>query len=88
MYCVCGCRQYMVAIPAILESGAETRFCASLLEPSETLEMSVTLMSQEANTTLLEKTSSVEFHTCIDFKVSNFPDLIDLLILTKCVGKI
>ncbi|KAF1393528.1 hypothetical protein PFLUV_G00016930 [Perca fluviatilis] len=61
--------QYMVAIPAILESGAETRFCASLLEPSETLEMSVTLMSQEANTTLLEKTSSVEFHTCIDFKV-------------------
>ncbi|KAF1393511.1 hypothetical protein PFLUV_G00016750 [Perca fluviatilis] len=61
--------QYMVAIPAILESGAETRFCASLLEPSETLEMSVTLMSEEANTTLLEKTSSVEFHTCIDFKV-------------------
>ncbi|XP_039643075.1 alpha-2-macroglobulin-like isoform X2 [Perca fluviatilis] len=61
--------QYMVAIPAILESGAETRFCASLLEPSETLEMSVTLMSEEANTTLLEKTSSVEFHTCIEFKV-------------------
>ncbi|XP_028429998.1 alpha-2-macroglobulin [Perca flavescens] len=61
--------QYMVTIPAVLESGAETKFCASLLEPSETLEMSVTLMSEEANTTLLEKTSSIEFHTCIEFKV-------------------
>ncbi|XP_039678890.1 alpha-2-macroglobulin-like [Perca fluviatilis] len=61
--------QYMVAIPAILESGAETKFCASLLQPSETLEMSVTLMSQEANTTLLKETSSQEFHTCTKFKV-------------------
>uniref|UniRef100_A0A8C9XM84 Alpha-2-macroglobulin n=1 Tax=Sander lucioperca TaxID=283035 RepID=A0A8C9XM84_SANLU len=67
--CVCGCRQYMVAIPAILESGAETKFCASLLQPSETLEMSVTLMSQEKNTTLLTETSSKEFHTCTEFKV-------------------
>uniref|UniRef100_A0A8C9XLT2 Alpha-2-macroglobulin-like n=1 Tax=Sander lucioperca TaxID=283035 RepID=A0A8C9XLT2_SANLU len=62
--------QYMVAIPAILESGAETKFCASLLQPSETLEMSVTLMSQEKNTTLLTETSSKEFHTCTEFKVS------------------
>uniref|UniRef100_A0A8C9X886 Alpha-2-macroglobulin n=1 Tax=Sander lucioperca TaxID=283035 RepID=A0A8C9X886_SANLU len=68
--CVCGCRQYMVAIPAILESGAETKFCASLLQPSETLEMSVTLMSQEKNTILLKKSSSKEFHTCTEFKVS------------------
>uniref|UniRef100_A0A8C9XGA6 Alpha-2-macroglobulin-like n=1 Tax=Sander lucioperca TaxID=283035 RepID=A0A8C9XGA6_SANLU len=60
---------YMVAIPAILESGAETKFCASLLQPSETLEMSVTLMSQEKNTTLLTETSSKEFHTCTEFKV-------------------
>ncbi|XP_035857586.1 alpha-2-macroglobulin-like isoform X4 [Sander lucioperca] len=61
--------QYMVAIPAILESGAETKVCASLLQPSETLEMSVTLMSQEKNTTLLKETSSKEFHTCTEFKV-------------------
>uniref|UniRef100_A0A8C9XB82 Alpha-2-macroglobulin-like n=1 Tax=Sander lucioperca TaxID=283035 RepID=A0A8C9XB82_SANLU len=60
---------YMVAIPAILESGAETKFCASLLEPSQTLEMSVTLMCQEANTILLKKSSSKEFHTCTEFKV-------------------
>lgn len=64
------CRQYMVAIPAILEAGAETKFCASLLQPNETLVMTVTLMSQEENTILLQKTSSEEFHTCVPFKVS------------------
>ncbi|XP_027136420.1 alpha-2-macroglobulin-like [Larimichthys crocea] len=61
--------QYMVAIPAILEAGAETKFCASLLQPKETLVMTVTLMSQDENTTLLQETSSEEFHTCVPFKV-------------------
>ncbi|XP_008296528.1 alpha-2-macroglobulin-like [Stegastes partitus] len=61
--------QYMVAIPAVLEAGAETKFCASLLKPSETLITTVTLMSKETNTTLLEKTSNTEFHTCIQFQV-------------------
>ncbi|XP_027136076.1 alpha-2-macroglobulin-like [Larimichthys crocea] len=61
--------QYMVAIPAILEAGAETKFCASLLQPKETLVMTVTLMSQDENTTLLQKTSNEEFHTCVPFKV-------------------
>ncbi|XP_044057400.1 alpha-2-macroglobulin-like isoform X2 [Siniperca chuatsi] len=60
--------QYMVAIPAVLEAGAETKVCASLLQPNETLVMSVTLMSQEQNITLLKKTSSIEFHTCNQFK--------------------
>ncbi len=60
----------MVAIPAVLEAGAETKFCASLLQPNENLVMTVTLVSQEKNTTLLQKTSSKEFHTCTQFKVS------------------
>ncbi|XP_044057401.1 alpha-2-macroglobulin-like [Siniperca chuatsi] len=60
--------QYMVAIPAVLEAGAETKVCASLLQPNETLIMSVTLMSQEHNIALLKETSSIEFHTCTQFK--------------------
>ncbi|XP_047195468.1 alpha-2-macroglobulin-like [Hippoglossus stenolepis] len=60
---------YMVAIPAVLEAGAETKFCASLLKPNETLDMTITLISAEMNTTLLRKSSSQEFHDCIDFKV-------------------
>ncbi|XP_039986149.1 alpha-2-macroglobulin-like isoform X2 [Xiphias gladius] len=60
--------QYMVAVPAIIEAGVETKFCASLLHPNETLAFTITLMSQEKNTTLLKQTSSEEFHTCTTFK--------------------
>ncbi|XP_007575635.1 alpha-2-macroglobulin-like [Poecilia formosa] len=60
---------YMVAIPAVLESGAETKFCASLLQPTESLLMMVTLVSQHSSITLLEKTSSTEFNECFQFQV-------------------
>uniref|UniRef100_A0A671UX03 Alpha-2-macroglobulin domain-containing protein n=1 Tax=Sparus aurata TaxID=8175 RepID=A0A671UX03_SPAAU len=60
--------QYMVAIPAVVEAGAQTRFCVSLLQPSETLVMTVTLISQEKRTVLFEKTTSTEFHTCVQFQ--------------------
>ncbi|KAM9853544.1 alpha-2-macroglobulin-like protein 1 [Aulostomus maculatus] len=60
--------QYMVAIPAAMEAGSEAKFCASLLKPNETLVMTVTLMSNEKNTTLLQETSSKEFHSCVQFK--------------------
>ncbi|RVE64678.1 hypothetical protein OJAV_G00128200 [Oryzias javanicus] len=59
---------YTVAVPAVLQAGAMTKFCASLLEPNETLTMKVALIYRERNTTLFEKTSSVEFHECIDFQ--------------------
>lgn len=64
------CRSYLVGIPAILESGAETNFCASLLHPNETLTMTVFLNSEEENITLFKETSSKDFHKCHKFKVS------------------
>ncbi|XP_036942928.1 alpha-2-macroglobulin-P-like [Acanthopagrus latus] len=60
--------QYMVATPAVIEAGAQTKFCASLLQPSETLVMTVTLISQEKRTILFEETTSTEFHTCVQFQ--------------------
>ncbi|KAK0152811.1 Ovostatin [Merluccius polli] len=60
---------YMVTIPAVLEAGAESRFCLSLLRPNETLQMTVTLMSEEENITLFQQTSDEGFHNCILFKV-------------------
>ncbi|KAM3616371.1 uncharacterized protein V6R79_016920 [Siganus canaliculatus] len=60
---------YMVAIPAVLESGAQSKFCASLLEPNETVVMTVTLMTKEANSTLLRVSSDREFHRCTPFTV-------------------
>uniref|UniRef100_A0A3P9INP9 Alpha-2-macroglobulin-like n=1 Tax=Oryzias latipes TaxID=8090 RepID=A0A3P9INP9_ORYLA len=74
LFCICVklnllcCRHYMVAIPAVLEAGTVTKFCASLLEPNEILTMKVALMYQQKNTTLFEKTSNTEFHECIDFQ--------------------
>uniref|UniRef100_A0A8D3CJN8 Si:ch211-212c13.8 n=1 Tax=Scophthalmus maximus TaxID=52904 RepID=A0A8D3CJN8_SCOMX len=51
-------------------SGAETKFCVSLLQPNETLDMTITLSSEEQNTTtLLKKTTSEEFHECLQFQV-------------------
>ncbi|XP_029028281.1 alpha-2-macroglobulin-like [Betta splendens] len=61
--------QYMVAVPAVLEAGAETRFCASLLKPNMNVVMTVTLRSERENTTLFRQTSNEEFHTCSQFKV-------------------
>uniref|UniRef100_A0A7N8XN56 Alpha-2-macroglobulin-like n=1 Tax=Mastacembelus armatus TaxID=205130 RepID=A0A7N8XN56_9TELE len=65
---------YMVAVPAVLEAGAETKFCASLLQPNETLVMTVSLTSEERRrrrrgSTLLKQRASVEFHICAQFKV-------------------
>uniref|UniRef100_A0AAZ1WXR9 Alpha-2-macroglobulin-like n=1 Tax=Oreochromis aureus TaxID=47969 RepID=A0AAZ1WXR9_OREAU len=60
--------QYLVAIPAVIEAGAEAKFCATLRQPSGTLVMTVTLMSREKNTTLFTHTSNEEFQTCVQFK--------------------
>uniref|UniRef100_A0A667ZFY2 Alpha-2-macroglobulin bait region domain-containing protein n=1 Tax=Myripristis murdjan TaxID=586833 RepID=A0A667ZFY2_9TELE len=60
---------YMVAIPAVLEAGADTQFCASLLQPNETLLMTVTLTSQAENRTLLTEKADTDLHTCVKFKV-------------------
>ncbi|XP_056297584.1 alpha-2-macroglobulin-like [Pseudoliparis swirei] len=66
--------QYMVAIPATLESGAETKLCASLLQPNETLVMIITLKSSEENTTLFKQASNKDFHSCTQFTVPSGKD--------------
>ncbi|KAM9318615.1 alpha-2-macroglobulin-like [Pholidichthys leucotaenia] len=62
-------RHFMVTVPAVLEAGAEAKFCTTLRQPGETLAMTVTLRSNEKNTSLLTHTSNEEFHTCTQFKV-------------------
>lgn len=63
-------RQYMVAVPAILEAAGESKFCVSLLDPNETLTVTVSLKSQELNSTLMQMESVVDFHLCREFEVS------------------
>lgn len=69
----------MVVIPAVIEAGAESKLCASLLQPNETLVMTITLISQEKKTDLFQKTSSTEFHTCVQFQVTSLHSIVPVV---------
>ncbi|XP_045079331.1 alpha-2-macroglobulin-like isoform X2 [Coregonus clupeaformis] len=82
---ICVCQEtagpvYMVAIPAVIQAGSEAKLCASLLQPNETLVMTISLMADGQNKILLHKSSDQEFHRCFQFqaphvksdKVQNF----------------
>ncbi|XP_065816801.1 alpha-2-macroglobulin-like protein 1 [Labrus bergylta] len=60
---------YMVAIPAVVEAGAESRFSVSLMKPSGIMVMTITLRTKQATLTLLHKISSLEFHNVFKFQV-------------------
>ncbi|XP_069004470.1 alpha-2-macroglobulin-like [Embiotoca jacksoni] len=60
---------YMVTIPAVLEAGAQTKFCTSLLQANKILVMTVSLVSKNKKTILLQETSDTQFHTCTEFQV-------------------
>lgn len=64
------CRQYMVAIPAVLESAEMSRVCVNLLQTNQSLIITVTLRSPEENTTIFSMISSKEFYSCTEFQVS------------------
>lgn len=59
----------MVAVPAVLQTADMAKLCVSLWQPNETISMTITLMSQEDNTTIFQMISREEFHTCIEFEV-------------------
>uniref|UniRef100_A0A673Y0U7 Alpha-2-macroglobulin-like n=1 Tax=Salmo trutta TaxID=8032 RepID=A0A673Y0U7_SALTR len=73
-------RVYMVAIPAVIQAGSEAKLCASLLQPNETLVMTISLIADEQSKILLQESSDQEFHRCFQFqaphvesdKVQNF----------------
>uniref|UniRef100_A0A4W5JXB1 Alpha-macroglobulin receptor-binding domain-containing protein n=1 Tax=Hucho hucho TaxID=62062 RepID=A0A4W5JXB1_9TELE len=82
---LCVCQEtprpvYMVAIPAVIQAGSEAKLCASLLQPNETLVMTISLMADGQNKRLLHESSDQEFHRCFQFqaphvksdKVQNF----------------
>uniref|UniRef100_A0A4W5JHV1 Alpha-macroglobulin receptor-binding domain-containing protein n=1 Tax=Hucho hucho TaxID=62062 RepID=A0A4W5JHV1_9TELE len=78
---LCVCQEtprpvYMVAIPAVIQAGSEAKLCASLLQPNETLVMTISLMADGQNKRLLHESSDQEFHRCFQFQVS--PPLVDI----------
>lgn len=63
------CRQYMVAIPAVLESADIARVCVNLLQTNQSLDITVTLRSPDENTTIFSMVSSEAFYSCTEFQV-------------------
>ncbi|XP_065816569.1 alpha-2-macroglobulin-like protein 1 [Labrus bergylta] len=59
----------MVAIPAVLEAGAESRFSVSLMKPSRNMVMTITLRTKQGTLTLLHKIRCLEFHNVFKFQV-------------------
>ncbi|KAL7831784.1 hypothetical protein AOLI_G00293320 [Acnodon oligacanthus] len=59
---------FMVTFPAVIESGSEATLCTSLLKPNETLQMTVYLVHDSQNRTLLQERVEEEFHRCSKFK--------------------
>lgn len=59
-----------MTVPALIESGSDAKFCASLLKPNESLTMTMFLVDEENRTTQLgQQRSSTEFHRCFSFQV-------------------
>uniref|UniRef100_A0AAR2L2V8 NTR domain-containing protein n=1 Tax=Pygocentrus nattereri TaxID=42514 RepID=A0AAR2L2V8_PYGNA len=59
---------FMVTFPAVIESGSEATLCTSLLKPNEILQMTIYLVHDNHNRTLLQETVEEEFHRCSQFK--------------------
>uniref|UniRef100_A0A8C7WKP8 Alpha-2-macroglobulin-like n=1 Tax=Oncorhynchus mykiss TaxID=8022 RepID=A0A8C7WKP8_ONCMY len=59
---------YMVAIPAVIQAGSEAKLCASLLQPNETLVMTISLIANQQKKILLQESSDQEFHRCFQFQ--------------------
>ncbi|XP_043082079.1 alpha-2-macroglobulin-P-like [Puntigrus tetrazona] len=60
---------FLVSFPAVIESGSDTKLCASLLKPNESLTMTVSLLDDKNMTTpLVQQSSRTAFHQCFDFQ--------------------
>uniref|UniRef100_A0AAX7VM46 Alpha-2-macroglobulin domain-containing protein n=1 Tax=Astatotilapia calliptera TaxID=8154 RepID=A0AAX7VM46_ASTCA len=77
----CVCRQYLVAVPAVLESGAETKFCVSVLELTEPVVVNVTLKS-----TQLAKTYSQTNILCFQVPVVTNEEVMDFQVKVEGSG--
>nr|XP_046169671.1 alpha-2-macroglobulin [Oncorhynchus gorbuscha] len=58
----------MVTIPAVIQAGSEAKLCASLLQPNETLVMTISLIVDEQSKILLQESSDQEFRRCFQFQ--------------------
>ncbi|ROI16513.1 Alpha-2-macroglobulin-like protein 1 [Anabarilius grahami] len=60
---------FMVTFPAVIESGSDAKLCATLLNPQESLTMTVSLLDDKNRITkLVQQSSLMPLHRCFSFK--------------------
>ncbi|XP_030632007.1 alpha-2-macroglobulin-like [Chanos chanos] len=59
---------FLVTYPAVIQPGTESKLCASLLQPKETVIMTVYLVNNDQNRTLIQERTQEEFHRCFNFQ--------------------
>ncbi|TRY74304.1 hypothetical protein DNTS_002941, partial [Danionella cerebrum] len=60
---------FMVTFPSVIQSGSESKLCASLLKPNESLTLTVSLFDDKGSTSqLVQQNSRSEFHRCFSFQ--------------------
>nr|XP_055052344.1 alpha-2-macroglobulin-like protein 1 isoform X1 [Misgurnus anguillicaudatus] len=60
---------FLVTFPAVIQSGSQSKLCASLLNPRENLVININLVNgNNQSTPLLQTRSSDEFHRCFNFQ--------------------
>ncbi|XP_043115311.1 alpha-2-macroglobulin-like isoform X2 [Puntigrus tetrazona] len=59
---------FMAIFPGVIRSGSEAKLCISLLKPEENLQLTISLVYNEQNRTLLQERTEKEFHRCLDFQ--------------------
>uniref|UniRef100_A0AAY4ACX4 Alpha-2-macroglobulin-like protein 1 n=1 Tax=Denticeps clupeoides TaxID=299321 RepID=A0AAY4ACX4_9TELE len=77
---------FIVTFPAVIDSGSQTKICASLLQPNETLTMSISLVHLGQSILLHRETSDNVFHHCFDFQAPVVEDLMVQLIRVEVKG--
>ncbi|XP_048013066.1 pregnancy zone protein-like isoform X2 [Megalobrama amblycephala] len=60
---------FMVTFPAVIESGSDAKLCATLLNPQESLTVTVSLLDDKNGITkLVQQSSLMPLHRCFSFK--------------------
>lgn len=72
-HCLCSyCSFYWTIFPAVLESGEPNKVCMSLIKPSEPLDVTITMTSEEQNYTIFTQTEAkIDTHFCKEYKVKH-----------------
>ncbi|XP_057183547.1 alpha-2-macroglobulin-like, partial [Triplophysa rosa] len=73
----------MVTFPALIKSGLQARLCVSLLQPTESVQLTIDLVHNDQNQTLLQMSTVHELHHCLDFQAPTFDSVQEIKVVAR-----